>query len=94
MSTRDEYVRKMKEQLDEWNDEIGKLEARIRGLTGPVKENLEAQLDKAQDSYESAKQKLEELRGAGESSWERLRGEAEHAWGALKHSVNYFKSQF
>ena len=30
MSTRDEYVAKMKHQLDEWNAEIDSLEAKVR----------------------------------------------------------------
>ena len=93
MSKRDEYVAKMKAQLDEWNEDLEGLEAKLAETAEPIKSKLEPQLAKARSSYASAGQKLSELRGAGEESWDDLTGEVEHVWKALRQSINYFKSQ-
>jgi hypothetical protein len=93
MATRDEYIAKMKRQLDEWNGDIDKLEAKIAGLTGPAKEKLEPFLAKAVEGRDAALRKLAELKDSGDASWDKVEGEAEHLWKTLRQSVNYFKSQ-
>ncbi len=93
MSKRDEYVEKMKRQLDEWNTDLEGFERKLSEVTEPVRSKLEPQLSTAKKSYADARQKLREVRGAGEESWEDLTGEVEHVWKTLRQSVNYFKSQ-
>ena len=93
MSKRDEYVARMKKQLDEWNEDLDSLEARLAEVTEPVRSKLEPQLSKARDSYANARQKLREIRGAGEESWEDLTDDVEHVWKTLRQAINYFKSQ-
>ena len=93
MTTRDEYVEKMKRQLDEWNEDIARLEAKLAKLTGPARERLEPYLAKAREGRDAAVRKLAELKESGEESWDNLQGEVEHVWKALRHSINYFKSQ-
>ena len=93
MSKREEYVERMKQQLDEWNADLDSLEAKLSEMTEPARRKLEPQLSKARDSYASARQKLREIRGAGEESWEDLTDDVEHVWKTLKQSINYFKSQ-
>ena len=92
-TTRQEYLAKMQKKLDEWNSEIDTLEGRIATVTGPAREKLREQLDKARQSYDAGLEKLKEIQAAGESSWEKLRDEAEHIWDTLRHSINYFRSQ-
>lgn len=93
MATRDEYVAKMKRQLDEWNADIEKLEARLAEVTGPAREKLEPYLAKARAGRDEAVRKLAELKASGEESWDKLENEAEHIWKTLRQSINYFKSQ-
>lgn len=93
MSKRDEFVTKMKAQLDEWNSEIAKLEAKISEKTGPAREKLEPQLEKVRESYRKGRAKLDELGDATEDRFDKVKGEAEHVWKALRQSVNYFRSQ-
>ena len=40
MANRDEYVEKMKAQLDEWNEEIGKLEEKLSAASEATREKL------------------------------------------------------
>jgi predicted nucleic acid-binding Zn-ribbon protein len=93
MATRDEYVEKLKHQLDEWNEDIARFEATLAELTGPARERLEPYLAKAREGRDAAVRKLSELKTSGEGSWDKLRGDAEHLWKALRQSINYFKSQ-
>lgn len=93
MSKRDEYVERMKQQLDEWNADLEKLESRMSEAAEPVRTRLEPHLEKARASYAGARQKLGEVRGAGEEKWEEVSDEVEHVWKTLKQSINYFKSQ-
>ncbi len=93
MSKREEYVEKMKQQLDDWNEDIDRLEAKVGELSQPVREKLEPHLAKVRETSSTARSKLREVRAAGEESWEGLTDEVEHVWKALKQSINYFKSQ-
>ena len=93
MSKRDEYIERMKRQLDEWNTDLDSLEAKLSEVTEPVRSKLEPQLSKARKGYADARQKLREIRGAGEESWEDLTDDIENVWKTLRQSINYFKSQ-
>jgi SMC interacting uncharacterized protein involved in chromosome segregation len=91
---RDQFVKKLKSQLDEINDEVDALEARYDSAEAEVKKKYTEQLEEAKAHRAAAEKKLEEIRVAGEDAWEDLKAEAEHTWKAFKNSVNYFKSHF
>ena len=93
MSKREEYVARMKQQLDEWNADLDTLEAKLLDVSEPVRSKLEPQLAKARDGYDSARRKLREVRDSGEESWEDMTDDVEHVWKTLRQSINYFKSQ-
>lgn len=89
----DEFIERMRKQLDELNDWIDRAEERIDELSASSRAKLEDQVEKARSSYELAQLKLQEIRDGGEESFQLLRDEAEHIWKALRRSVSYFKSQ-
>ncbi len=93
MATREEYLEKMKQQLDEWNEEIGKLEAKLSESSEATRQKLEPHLAKARDARDAATKKFAELMDSGEASWDSARDEVEHVWKVFKQSVKYFKSQ-
>jgi septal ring factor EnvC (AmiA/AmiB activator) len=93
MATREEYVAKMKQQLDEWNTEIGKLETRLADASDATKQRLEPHLAKARDARDVVAKKLTALKGSSEASWDSARDDIEHVWKVFKQTVNYFKSQ-
>ena len=94
MSQRDVYIQKMKDQLDEWNTEIGHLEKKMHAASADAKAKYQERLNKARQMQKEAEKKLEELRTASEGAWEELKGEMEHTWKAFQDSVSYFKSHF
>ena len=93
MANREEYIQKMKAQLDEWNADLGKLEAKLADASDATKERLAPYVENVRDARDAAVKKLGELKNSGEASWESLEGEVEHVWKTFKQSVNYFKSQ-
>ena len=93
MTTRDEYVKKMKTQIDELNDELDKFEAKLAEAGEETKARLEPYMAKARESREKVVAKLGELKDAGEASFDSSKDEVEHIWKTFKQSVNYFKSQ-
>jgi DNA repair ATPase RecN len=93
MSKRDEYVAKMKQQLDELNAQISELEAKAEAGTAELGKKYEEQVSHLRELSGSAKQKMDEIREASEDKWEALVAEGEKVHKAFVHSVNYFKSQ-
>jgi septal ring factor EnvC (AmiA/AmiB activator) len=93
VATRDDYIEKLKTQLDEWNDEIGKLEARLAERNEATRKKLEPHLAKAREARDTVRAKLKELRDSGEKSWDSARDEVEHVVKVFKQSVKYFRSQ-
>jgi predicted nucleic acid-binding Zn-ribbon protein len=91
--TREEFVEKMKAQLDEWNEEIGKLEVKLSQASDATKEDLKPAMEKARLAREAVIAKLGTLKDSSEATWEASRDEVERVWKVFKQSVNYFKSQ-
>lgn len=93
MSKRDEYIAKMKQQLDELNVQINELEAKASAGQKELGKKYDDQLAKVREHSHAAKAKMDELVDAGEDKWEALVTEGEKVHKAFVHSVNYFKSQ-
>jgi hypothetical protein len=70
---RDEYVRRLKEQVDQWNAQLAKWEA----MSEDVKNRYLQQLDEAQVRRDEA---LDELR--------RIQGASAEAWGAMMRGAD------
>jgi cytochrome c556 len=92
-SKRDQYVEKMKAQLDDMNAQLDKLAEKSKSAKKEVQAKYKQEMAdlRAQSSKVSAK--LEELKAAGEDRWDSMIEEIEKIGDAFKHSYNYFKSQ-
>ncbi len=93
MSVRDEYVAKMKLQLDELNANMGKLEARAKEAKQDARATYKEEMDKLHQQSRLTIAKLEELRTAGDDTWDNMVAEMEKLRDAFTHSFHYFKSQ-
>lgn len=93
MTKRDEYVAKMKSQLDDLNAEIDKLAAKSKGAKQDMQAKYKQEMADLRAQSGKARAKLDELKNAGEDTWESMVAEMEKIGDALKHSYNYFKSQ-
>ncbi len=94
MLTRDQYVARLKKQLDEWNAEIDTLEVMAHKTREDAKAKVQEQLRALHSKRLEGQKKLEAIKAATGDSWEQLKAETENVWEALKDSVHAFKAHF
>ena len=94
MTTRDEYVASMKNQLDEWNNEIDTMEARAGAVQADLRMDFNKELAALRAQRDNGENKLEELKSSSEGAWDRVKLEAENLWDAFKASAVAFKAQY
>jgi DNA repair ATPase RecN len=87
MSKRDAFVNRLKAQLDEWNADLDRLEARMRGAETGLKMKYEERMAALRRQRDEAKRRLSQIQEAAEDSWEHLKQGTEDAWAALKGAV-------
>ena len=90
---REEYIEKIKLQLDEANVKMSELEAKAQQAKADAREKYDEEMGKLRQKSDLAMAKLEELKAAGEDSWDAMVAEMEKIREAFVHSFNYFKSQ-
>ncbi|WP_313952597.1 hypothetical protein [Accumulibacter sp.] len=93
MSKRDDYIEKMKLQLDELNTKMSEVEAKAKEAKADARAKYAEEMGKLRQQSQQALTKLEELRVAGEDSWDGMVAEMEKIRDAFVHSFKYFKSQ-
>lgn len=91
---RSEFIDRMKNQLDEFDQQIDNIKAKAEQMDAQARQEYESRLHDLREKRREAKRRLDELRAAGDEKWQQLRDEAQHAWTALGNSFNYFKSHF
>lgn len=93
MSKRDAYVAAVKLQLDELNENMDKLEARMNEAKGDIRIRYLEEMRKLRLQSRQAVARLNEIASAGEKSWEAMVAEMEKIRDAYIHAFHYFKSQ-
>jgi lipid II:glycine glycyltransferase (peptidoglycan interpeptide bridge formation enzyme) len=77
---RDEYVRKLKEQIDQWNAQMAKWET----MSEEVKNKYLQQLDEVQVRREEAMQELKRVQGASADAWGQMMSGADTAFKEMR----------
>lgn len=93
MSKKDEYVAKMKLQLDELNAEMQQLSDKAKEARQEVRAAYQQEMAKVRHQSDLAKARMEDLKLAGEDKWDAMVAEMEKVRDAFVHSFSYFKSQ-
>jgi flagellar hook-basal body complex protein FliE len=95
---REEFIKKMKRQLDELNYhyslERDKFEAKAQHLSADAKKAFEKELEKLQELRKVAKEKIVDLDVASENAWHDVKQGAEEAWKALSKAFKNASSHF
>ena len=79
---RDEYVRKLKEQIDQWNAQVAKWEA----MSEEVKNKYLQQLDEVQVRRDEAMQQLRRVQSASAEAWTQMMGGADAAFKEMREA--------
>ncbi|QKK01929.1 MAG: hypothetical protein HND55_04190 [Pseudomonadota bacterium] len=94
MTTRNEFIGKLKERLDDLDQKIEKLKGKGEKMQDEARKEYESRLHDLREKRREASRKIKEIEAAGDEKWQHLKDEAEHLWNALGNSFNYFKSHF
>ena len=94
MKTRDEYVAKLKQQLDEWNAQVDKWEAQAKGAKQAVKERSEKELAVLKAQRELALYNLKLLEAASATAWTEVRKGADEAWARMQSALVGARTHF
>lgn len=91
---RDEYVQKLKQQLDEWNGEAAKWEAKTREAQATMKAEAERQLAALNSRRDEALYQMKLLQNASADAWRDMMAGAERAWKDLQEATDRARSHF
>ena len=94
MTSRDDYVDKLKAQLDHWNAEVAKWEAQAKDAQAELKERYAKELDVLKAQRELARYNLKLLEGASATAWVELRKGADEAWDRMQAAVTAARTHF
>jgi len=91
---RDAYVQKMKDQLDQWNAEAGKWEAKAKDAQASMKAEYEKQLQQLNSRRDEAMYQLKLLQGASTDAWQDMMKGADQAVKSMQEAFNRARSHF
>ncbi|HUL42110.1 MAG TPA: hypothetical protein VLV32_09460 [Burkholderiales bacterium] len=94
MMTRDEYVQKLKAQLDQWNGEIAKWEEKSRAAQTKLKADYDKQLKAFRSRRDEAMQQLRKVQAASGEAWMDVMHGADEAWTRLSEAFSKARSHF
>jgi len=92
--TRDEYVGKLKAQLDHWNAEVGAWEAKAKGVQAGAQAEYEKQLEALREQRDQALQKMREVQSASLDAWSEMAKGADEAWKAMHEAFERARGRF
>lgn len=94
MSEKDAYVAKLKAQLDEWNADVKKWEAKAREAQADVRVEYEKQLETFRRQRDQAMQQMQKVQSAAGEAWLDLVRGADDAWTKAREAFAKAGSHF
>ena len=94
MSEKHPFIDKLKDQLDEFADELERMEERSRKFDDKVKAEYRKRADDFDELVQEGKSNVEALKHLSEQELEQMKNFAELTGKALHNSFNYFMSHY
>ena len=91
---REEYVERMKQQIDEWNAKLARWEVEVRQGQASVKAHYQSQIEAMQKQRDEALKRLNETRDASQAAWMQVSKGAESAWKTMQSSFEKAWEEF
>ena len=91
---RDEYVAKLKSQLDQWNAETAKWEEKARTAQAGMKTEYEKHLAALSARREEAMYQMRLLQGASTEAWKDMMSGADAAWKHMQEAFSKARTHF
>ena len=93
-TTRDEYVAKLKSQLDRWNEDLAKWEEQARRAGADARQRYEKELTGLKAQREKALYQMKLLQGASTTAWSEVARGADAAWDTFRKSLDTARTHF
>jgi len=94
MMKRDEYVEKLKAQLDLWNAEAAKWEAKTKTAQAEMHAEYARQFEAFKQRRDEALEKMRQVQGASGEAWVELVRGADEAWAKMRESFEKARDAF
>jgi hypothetical protein len=94
MMQRDEYVQKLKVQLDQWNAEVTKWEAKAAGARAELQAETAKRLEELRGRRDEALYQMKLLQNASTDAWMDLMRGTEQAWKSLHEAYDRARTHF
>jgi len=94
MMNRDEYVQKLKDQIDQWNAESKKWEAKAKEAQATMKGEYEKQLSTLHSRRDEAMYQMKLLQGASTDAWQDMMKGTDQALKSMQEAFNRARSHF
>ena len=94
METREEYVQRMKQQLDQWNGEVAKWEQKTTEATADMKSQYERQLEEFRKQRDQAMEQMKQVQSASADAWTNFIRGTDEAWARTREAYEKAFSQF
>jgi uncharacterized coiled-coil DUF342 family protein len=92
--TQDEYVEKLKAQIDLWNSQVKEWEAKAAQAHDRLREQYLKQLGEVAAQRERVLVELRRVQGASMDAWRDLMRGADQAWKSMQESFERARSEF
>jgi multidrug resistance efflux pump len=94
MSKRDDYVNKLKGQLDKWNAEVANWEAKAQKAQAEARAGYEKHLTELRRQRDQALEQMKRVQAASGDAWVDLVRGADEAWAKMRESLEKARSHF
>jgi predicted nucleic acid-binding Zn-ribbon protein len=93
MSEKDQYAKKAKAKIDEWNADIDKMKVKMDAAEADAKIEYQQQLDEMRAQRDEAEAKLKEVREAGDEAWDDMKAGVDKAWSSISDAFERARSR-
>ena len=94
MTKRDLYLEKLKAQLDEWNAEVAKWEAKTRSAQAGMRIEYEKQLEAFRLQRDKGLEQMRKVQAETGDAWIDLVHGADEAWAKMREAFDKAQSHF
>ena len=94
MENRDDYVQKLKKQLDDWNAEVSKWDAKAKGAQADMRDATEKQLEEFRRQRDQAMEQMRQVQNASADAWTQYIRGTDEAWAKTREAYEKAYSQF
>ena len=94
MIKREEYVEKMKSQLDQWSAEAKRWEEKMKHAEADMKAEYQRQLETVRSRRDEAMYNLKQLQAASTEAWTDMMRGVDEAWKRMGEAVSQARSHF